>query len=300
MSFLNPVNEPVLRFKSTDAGAPQVNYNSRAAGDVKAVLKACLVTGYGSVASAGWSIVNEVGNVVEFVSPSAAMSDYRLGIDDNSTTKVQWYTAYQTTTTKPTNTNLDKVISNINKTSPSNGWQLLVTDRGVIFIETLYSNTLSNLMTQVTHWGSLKVNVDSFNGEQIALWSVGVKANAVFPTLFFADTARYATYRMTGFSGLKLAAANIDAAKNQLAVSTGSAEMIGPVFINDTNGNFIAQQPAILLRTDVNVGDYFGVSDTTMDGRPVVSVFLGGDVANLAQLSTYGKHFLIYLDYWEY
>lgn len=66
MSFLNPVSEPVKRFKSTDAGAPQINYNARVSGDVKTVLKACLVTGYGAKASAGWSIVNEVDHVAEF------------------------------------------------------------------------------------------------------------------------------------------------------------------------------------------------------------------------------------------
>ena len=145
MSFLNPVSEPVLRFSSTDASAPQINYNARTAGDIKAVLKACLVTGYGAKASAGWSIVNEINHVAEFVSPSAAMSDYRLGVDDSTTIKTTWYYQYQDARTNPNYNEPTKSFSYVDKTHASNGWQMLVTERGIVFIELVQNSVVNKL-----------------------------------------------------------------------------------------------------------------------------------------------------------
>lgn len=47
--------KPII-YKSTDAGAPQLTVT---AGAMNTVIKACLVTGYGSKAAAGWEIVHE-------------------------------------------------------------------------------------------------------------------------------------------------------------------------------------------------------------------------------------------------
>ena len=52
MSLSNPVKYPVKHYSHLDAGAPQI---ADADGAIKTILKACLVTGYGTKASAGWT-----------------------------------------------------------------------------------------------------------------------------------------------------------------------------------------------------------------------------------------------------
>lgn len=67
-------------FKSTDAGAPQLYGTS---GSVKALLKAVLVTGYGSTLPLGWTMPYEVGNVCVFRMSAGTKTFIRL--DDNAT-----------------------------------------------------------------------------------------------------------------------------------------------------------------------------------------------------------------------
>ena len=52
MSLLLPVRYPVRYYSHLDAGAPQL---ADANGAIKTILKACLVTGYGDKAGAGWT-----------------------------------------------------------------------------------------------------------------------------------------------------------------------------------------------------------------------------------------------------
>lgn len=56
MSLRNPVKYPVKYYSWQDAQAPQL---SDADGVIKTILKACLVTGYGSKAGAGWTALFE-------------------------------------------------------------------------------------------------------------------------------------------------------------------------------------------------------------------------------------------------
>lgn len=56
MSLRNPVKYPVKYYSWQDANAPQL---TDADGVIKTILKACLVTGYGSKAGAGWTALFE-------------------------------------------------------------------------------------------------------------------------------------------------------------------------------------------------------------------------------------------------
>lgn len=56
MSLLTPVATPVKVYRSTDANAPALD---KAANCVATILKACLVTGYGSKSGAGWTMSHE-------------------------------------------------------------------------------------------------------------------------------------------------------------------------------------------------------------------------------------------------
>lgn len=299
MSFLNPVNEPVLRFKSTDTGAPQINYNARVAGDVKTVLKGCLVTGYGAKASAGWSIVNEVDHVAEFVSPSAAMSDYRLGIDDTSTSSTTWYYQYQDARVNPTNNAPQKNISNINKASPDNAWQIIVTSRGLYFVEVFYSVELSALVSRTTFFGQLKASILTTN-KNIGFWVTGHQspstyARNVFNTGTLNKHFSIGDYTDIGFDGANINAFSRSAADSGWGVSL--IELIGEPYLS-YKGRIIAQHTGLMLKDSNSAGGIAGVFDTTLGSRPVLQVCLGW--SNSSNSLAECRVVLIYLDYWEY
>lgn len=301
MSFLNPVSEPVLRFKSTDAGAPQINYGARTVGDVKAVLKACLVTGYGATASAGWSVVNEVGDVSEFVSPSEAMVEYRLGVDDTSASSTTWYYQYQDVRTNPVNNVLTKNFSQSNKTSPENGWTLLVTERGLFFVEILNTGSSNSTRARLTYFGAIKLAINATNTKNIAFWCTGASSPTITTSNFFPDLATSAHFVASSYTGLSGASAMLgllkaDNFKRTWGIPT--MDMSASIFL--VKGSYlIAEQPALLL-TDYNKLDgLVDVRDDVLDGRPVIYMYLGREVSSV-QTPDYGNSALIYLDYWGY
>ena len=300
MSFLNPVNEPVLRFKNTDAGAPQINYNARVAGDVKAVLKACLVTGYGTTASAGWTAANEVGNVIEFVSPSAAMSDYRLAVDDTSTSSTTWFYQYQGARINPVNNQPQKGLSFADKTHESNGWELIVTDRGLFFIELIRHSAISNTSARLTYFGQIKSALMDNGGANIGFYNVGHNATVTPPSNFFSssnsginlndNTGLYifgATPSVLGQSSYEYGQSNVDIVTALYLARNDKKVMVGEIV-------------GMLSKTVNNIADAYGKSDTDVDGRPVLRITLGQATSNLQFAQEYARTMLIRLDYWEY
>ena len=251
MSFLNPVNEPVLRFSSTDAGAPQINYNARVAGDVKTVLKACLVVGYGDKSSAGWSIANEVDHVAEFVSPSAAMSDYRLGIDDTSTSNTTWYYQYQNVRVDPDNKTITKAPSYILKTSPDNKWDLIVTARGLFFVESFYCTTVNKVLSRMTYFGQLKSAVGSANQKNIAFWSVGYSLDTTYVAQFFQDyTLVDKHFVLADYTGIKVMGANFEILSETTKSYSADAkiEMSNPMYLRSDTILVAENWDAAILR----------------------------------------------------
>ena len=315
MSFLNPVNEPVLRFSSTDADAPQINYAARTAGDVKTVLKACLVTGYGAVASAGWSIVNEVNHVCEFVSPSAAMSDYRLGINDTSTSSTTWYYRYQNARTDPATNKPTKNFTNVNKTSARNGWQLLATEQGILFIEILDDTIALGLVTRVTYFGRIKSALKNEAGNNIGWWSLG--HNGFDPTAFF-NTSTYIGsssysdnthhFRVGAYVSPTIVIMNTRRVNAYYASDVLSAvEVVSKWYLYDSvrdniNGGagFAGEHPAVLIADCNDNAERFKVQDKLFDARPVLSVPVSYATGDIERYHLYTLTLLINLDYWEY
>lgn len=304
MSFLNPVNEPVMRFSSTDAGAPQINYAQRVPGDVKTVIKACLDTGYGDKAGAGWITVNEVDHVAEFVSPSVAMSDYRLGIDDTSATATTWYYQYQDARVNPSKNSLNKKHNTINKTSAKNGWQLLVTEQGFYFIEILNSSLIDTLFARVTYFGRIKSALIEGVNNNIAFFSIGSNSHALVASDFFSSSNISDKHYQVGSynTAIKFGAANLESFTRSYTLATdttASAELISPLYLYNT-GYFVGQQPAMLLKETNLDANRYGVYDTTIESRPVLSACLAWDINDIDLFKKSAKSILIYLDTWEY
>lgn len=301
MSFLNPVNEPVLRFSSTDADAPQIDYNARVAGDVKAVLKACLVTGYGATASAGWSIFNEVDHVAEFVSPSAAMSDYRLGIDDTSTSSTTWYYQYKSSRVNPSYNNPTKAFTNINKAHASNGWQLLATERGFIFIELVYATQVGDLSARITYFSQVKSGLIDSAGANMMFFNIGHNATISSPVQLYSKD--YPHFMLGSYTSTRIISATPFAVPvTEYQTGLSSMDVASELYVASPTANVaLGKIPAILTKVVNNIDDMYGVRDTVIDGIPVVSVCCGISYASTAPaMYSYGRTFLIRTDYWGY
>lgn len=295
MSFLNPVSEPVLMYSSTDANAPQINLAARAAGDVKTVLKACLVTGYGTKQGAGWTIQNETDFTAEFVSPSAAMLDYRLGLDDSSAIQTIWYYMYQNTRTNPAGNTIIKDKTNISASSTENGWRLLATNRGVIFIELYYQTKVNAVMCRMTYIGQVKSTLAS-EGKNILFWCIGASAYNTTPT----SAVKEVKHCFVGtYTNLYFTAANMAFLSPQsLPRNISTVEVINSIFLHN-NVHVIAEVPGILLKTVNDSSKIFGCYATTFESRPVLYVCAGRNYS-LPEADTYSIGMLIYLDNWEY
>lgn len=299
MSFLNPVSEPVLRFSSTDAGAPQINYNARVPGDVKTVMKACLATGYGNKPGAGWSIANEVDHVAEFVSPSAAMSDYRLGIDDTSTSSTTWYYQHQNVRTNPINNSITKNIQSITNNSVNNGWQLLVTSLGFILVEIFHNPAVNNQLARVMYWGKTKSAVvnDSHN---IAFWSVGYNAPIVTPSTFFGINVTNNKHVIVGeYNSLAFSSATLDMAA-QTSLNIGGVVEIADSLYLRSGSVLVAEQPGFLLKNVIADAELFGIKDIVFENIPMLKVSIGQSFNTEAVLKDKARILLIKLSSWEY
>ena len=76
MSLLTPVRYPAKRYSHTDQDAPVL---TSADGAIKTILKACLITGYGTKASAGWTSLFEDATRVVLQAPASGRA---LGLPD--------------------------------------------------------------------------------------------------------------------------------------------------------------------------------------------------------------------------
>lgn len=301
MSFLNPVSESVLRFSSTDAGAPQINQAGRVAGDIKTLLKACLVTGYGTKPSAGWSIINEVGSVAEFTSPSAGMLEYKLGIDDSSAANTTWYYKYNDVRVNPTKNAVKKGFAYA--TAPkSNGWQLLVTNKGLFFIEILHSDAVDNKLARVTYWGLIKSAALTELGQSFAFWCAGYDSPT--PSIHDSFAAGGTASRYVNINGstavwFMSAVLDVFTAPNNSLNLNSSVDMSDAVYLS-VDKKLSGKQPGLLLKTTNNIDNLYGVYDSVVGDRPVLYLGLSLAHSTNSVVRDYCRNMTIYLDYWGY
>lgn len=293
MSFLNPVNEPVLRFSSTDADAPQIDYNARVAGDVKTILKACLVTGYGDKASAGWSIVNEVDHVAEFVSPSVAMSDYRLGIDDRSASSTTWYYQYQDVRVNPIYSNPTKSFRYADKSHVDNGWQLLVTERGMIFVELVQHTVAAKLSTRITYIGQMKSAI-SGDVENMLFFNIGHDATIENNQIYSRSYIQPVLGTQLDTSLIAITSSTRDNTFDLKTISLTSR-----IFVDSAQG-ILATVAGIYSQDVAQESEIYGVRERKIDSFTVLDVTAGYSYSSEVGVYNRGRVFSLNLDYWEY
>ncbi|HAV46874.1 MAG TPA: hypothetical protein DCX43_01585, partial [Psychrobacter sp.] len=254
-----------------------------------------------AVASAGWSAVNELANVIEFVSPSAAMSDYRLGIDDSTPTKTDWYYQYQDVRTNPNYNSPIKNPDYINEAHASNGWTLLVADRGLYFLEHFYSTLVDAISSRMTYIGQIKSGLIDNTGVNIAFFNIGHSATTPYSERFYNSS--YTHYRLGAYTKLKICSATpFDSELDTYQYGVSVIDMASEIYLSKgvSPDVLLAQQPALLSKVVNSTADLFGVLETTLDARPVLSVGLGGTESSALALNSSARAFILRLDYWEY
>lgn len=297
MSFLNPINETVSIYSSTDASAPQINYAARTSSDVKAVLKACLVTGYGTKTGAGWTIQNETTSSARFASPSVALSNYRFGVDDSSS-QTLWYYLYKNVKTSPSYNNPSKSFYNVDNTHANNGWRLLVTKRGIIFIELVYSMAVNNLSARLTYFGNIKSAINDSNGINIAFFNLGHSAAIPVPSYFL--NIGYPHFKIETYTDLTVVSATPFTYGSYLRTGVSLVDITSQIYLCTNEAVLIGEVPALLLKSVNNPSQIYGISNSTFNNRPVLKVCLGFEGTSDTDMYGHGRVMLIYLDQWSY
>lgn len=302
MSFLNPVSEPVLMYSSTDTSAPQINYAARAAGDVKTVLKACLVTGYGTKQGAGWTMQNETDFTAEFVSPSALLSDYRFGIDDTSTTTTTFYYTYQGTRTSPNQNSLAKSLSYVTTNSPKNTWTLLVTKQGMLWVEKFLHSSAQIESCRIIYWGRVKSALLDDMGKNISWYNFGFNGGVSSTSNFFSSSTYYHLAIKTYTSAI-LDGANLSLLKNLITTRNNlTLELTNSIFLSASDGYLLGEMMPILPTKLNDKSKLFGLNKVTFNGRPALYICIGVTTSdnNISTHERYCEGCYVYLDTWEY
>lgn len=133
MSLMQPTSEPCRYFSNTDTDAPQYTPGT---GSYKTIIKACLVTGFGTTAAAGWTVLHEDPDQITLKRPSPLATDYVLKIRDGDSGTGVFVQNNPTSITDDTSLWSNTVL---NVTPPANigytpNWHLIATGRGFILL----------------------------------------------------------------------------------------------------------------------------------------------------------------------
>lgn len=128
MSLRNPVKYPVKYYSWQDTQAPQL---SNAGGVIKMILKACLVTGYGSKAGAGWTALFEDAHRIVLRRPLRTGNPPDIKIENGTITgtTVRHCIVAQDNPTGLDDTNeLSSVFTMMRDAKAGKEWHCIVTD----------------------------------------------------------------------------------------------------------------------------------------------------------------------------
>lgn len=153
--------KPVTVFSSDDVGAPTL---TKDAGSLKTLLKACLVTGYGSKAALGWQMLFESvdKNSAAFASQDPTASKYVLKINDGGAKAI--FSAYSEMTS--IDAGLKALVENRETDLRSNRWLLIGHSKSFVFA----SNSASAPFSFCMFFGDLPRQV-SRTAPVVGFWS---------------------------------------------------------------------------------------------------------------------------------
>ena len=157
MSLLLPVRYPVKHYSHLDAGAPQM---SDVNGAIKTILKACMVTGYGDKAGAGWTALFDDAFRVVLRRPLRTGNPPDIKIENGISNRHQIISQ-----DNPTSITDAKKLASVNLLARDSAfgtqWHVMVTDFGFLFCYQMGEDATTDDKNHMIYCGSLKKMQDS-------------------------------------------------------------------------------------------------------------------------------------------
>lgn len=289
----------VTVYRSSDAGAPQ---NTNTPGDIVAIMKACLVTGYGSKAGAGWSNpYNNGATVAVFLQGSGSNGRY-LRLDDSMPSATSpWaclINAYESMSAHSTGlapfptagmTSSAQIVRvAATGVQAAREWTLIATEKAFYFINS--TQATSNIYPQCFFFGDFISNVagDQYNTVVVSQVAGNVLTTAqnmiVLGTSLYSGTAGHAMCRRYDQLGASFNCTfATDTAKCNATTNMGAGGMtyphpadgglyLAPVYCGELIGGvtsvFRGLIPGIWVPCH-NVAGMFSLHDTLVGSGPL-------------------------------
>lgn len=247
MSYQNPITLTPKIYQSSDKDAPQINHQK---GDIKSIFKACLVTGYGNKASAGFALDNETDTTCDFVSPNLMMSKFGIEEGNGQTTKLYYYQKNTKIQPFSINTMSNSAVKDMQ-------WTMLACELGIYFVihgTNRYIPDWDNAF--VYYIGCIKTAINDQNQNMTVFEHGGLATSS----LVFYRSAHVGNY--TSYEPLS----------NVCELAKGNnagffISMTSDLFWRN-NGVLIGKQPALLHQVGINLPK--SPSKTIYEGKEVL------------------------------
>lgn len=276
MSFLNPISLPVKRYSSSDEGAPQLAFYQ--ASTFKNVLKACLVTGFGSKEGAGWTMGADSENetTLDLRSPHVSMAQDNLRLSAGGYNRILLRWTHKTGVSRSQEMYIGRNYSN----EISYGWEMLVTDLGFFFIWDV--SQYRQRTTVIFYYGQGKHALPENPNKNILLWHIGF-TNSGFTNNYSNYIGLFADYDLSRQNAV---------GESLFAYKTATLlQIYDRVYL--ANGYLVlGVHPGLYQR---------GISDPTTYVAPVVEDWAGQSVLSLyCGNDKAGTALGIATDFWEF
>lgn len=253
MSFLNPISVDVKVYKSTDKHAPVINHADRRAGDVKTVLKACLVTGYGDKQGAGWLIENETDLTASFYVDNAELTNYRLMLDDSGS-NVSFNISHHGALKNPAYRTHTRRQSS---TARALSWMVLASEYGFYYIECHEVNGVA--FANFTYFGRLKSAL--VNDSEKNMVFINTTAGNEYAS-GFSNSIKQPYIELADLSGLDVTGAGFSSGAQRKALSV--LGLTTPLFVMK-DGTAVGQLVGIEYQSSPKTGEVYGIDE--IDGK---------------------------------
>ena len=177
MSLRNPVRYPVKYYSWQDTQAPQL---SDADGVIKTILKACLVTGYGSKQGAGWTALFEDAYRIVLRRPLRTGNPPDIKIENGTitgTTVRHRIVAQENPTSLDDGTELSAVNIVARDSKKGTEWYCIVTDFAFLLCYQMGESVSTTTRNGVLFVGGCKKLIDADPEYFIATTSKNINAN---------------------------------------------------------------------------------------------------------------------------
>lgn len=203
MSFLTPERVPVEVYKWDDVDAPMLD---KTAGCVATIFKACLITGYGSKSSAGWTMPFEdnTAGIKVFRPALNARTDFylRLTADNGSSIVPQIYTDMTDANTGNLRLQCSTAFT-YGGLNGANKWLMIASPYGVWFFYNRYTNETTQLANQTGVFLHAGLTVSAANNDSALIlmhtggsnvnYATGIARRKIHASQFWTQPRSYKT-----------------------------------------------------------------------------------------------------------